>query len=222
MAHSDMVYDVSDSSRVVIAPLILESLMSATETAPSSTPHVRLTAKDLLAMPNERDYELVGGQLVCLNGGFDSSHVSGEMFGRLYTHVKAHGLGWVLPIDAGYQCFPRDPDKVRKPDVSFIRAARLKLADRPKGYCRIHPDLVVEVISPNDLAIELSKKVEDYLEAGVPLVWVLDPESQRVFIYRRTGSDAILSRHDELTGEEVVPGFHCQVSELFADPPGVS
>ncbi len=196
--------------------------MSTAEAAPPIARPIRLTADDLLAMPNGRDFELVDGQLVQLNMGFDSSFVGGVVFGLLFHHVNAHGLGWVLPIDAGYQCFPRDPNKVRKPDVSFIRAARMRAANRPKGYCRIFPDLAVEVISPNDLAVELSKKIEEYLEAGVPLIWVLDPASQRVFIYRSTGGDTILSRQDELTGEEVIPGFRCQVSVLFADPPGVA
>jgi hypothetical protein len=80
----------------------------------------------------------------------------------------------VLPSDAGYQCFPDDPGKVRKPDASFIQAARLAVEDEPEGWARIAPDLAVEVVSPNDLFEAVAIKVREYLSDDLfapPLGW---------------------------------------------------
>jgi Uma2 family endonuclease len=127
----------------------------------------------------------------------------------------------VLPADASYQCFADDPTKVRKPDVSFIQASRLPASERPTGHCQIAPDLAVEVVSPNDLFEDVSRKVEEYLAAGVRLVWVIDPKAERVFIYRQDGSATILTNKDSLDGEDVVPGFLCAIADLFKPPAGV-
>jgi Uma2 family endonuclease len=130
----------------------------------------------------------------------------------------ANGLGWVWAADAGYQCFPGHPNLVRKPDVSFIRLGRLPNEEAPEGHTRIPPDLAVEVISPKDLAYEISARVEDYLGAGVRLVWVIDPSVRTLIIYRHDGTIAGLRERDELSGEDVVPGFRCPVRELFRTP----
>jgi Uma2 family endonuclease len=130
-------------------------------------------------------------------------------------------LGWALPSDAGYQCFPDDPNKVRKPDVSFIRADRLSVRDEPEGWATIAPDLVVEVISPNELFEAVAIKVNEYLAAGVPLVWVIDTATRKVYVYRREGRGEILADTDELSGEEIVNGFRCRVADLFTPPAGV-
>ena len=70
-------------------------------------------------------------------------------------------------------------------------------------------------MSPNDLASEISVKVEEYLEAGVPLVWVISPDAETVIIHRVDGSVTKLHLEDDLNGEDVLPEFRCQVSELF-------
>jgi Uma2 family endonuclease len=126
----------------------------------------------------------------------------------------------VLPSDAGYQCFPDDPGKVRKPDVSFIQAARLAVEDEPAGWARIAPDLAVEVVSPNDLFEAVSIKVREYLAAGVRLVWVIDTATQMVYVYPHDRRGEILTQDDDLSGGDVVEGFHCRVADLFAPPTG--
>jgi Uma2 family endonuclease len=183
--------------------------------------NTRYTPEDLLAMPQGVDFELVNGELVRRNMGFRSSRVGGRVFRLMDMHSEANGLGWVLPADVGYQCFPDDPINVRKPDVSFIRRERLLAHQEPEGYARIAPDLAVEVVSPNDLFEELAEKVEEYLAAGVRLVWVVDPTAQRVLVYRADGTGTILRADDELSGEDVLPGFRCRVGDLFLVPAGV-
>jgi Uma2 family endonuclease len=175
----------------------------------------RYTPEELLEMPDGKNYELVAGQLVERNMGAESSWVGGELFVRLWQHCEKHKLGRLFPADNGYQCFPYDPGLVRKPDVSFIRHGRLPGDELPKGWVKIPPDLAVEVVSPGDLAYKLDEKLSDYQEVGVPLVWVIYPGSRTVIVYRGDGSASRLSEKDELSGEEVVPGFRCPVRELF-------
>ncbi len=181
------------------------------------------TPDDLLAMPDGgKSYELVCGELVEQKIGFRSSLVSGQLLVFLYIHCQREQLGWVLPADTGYQCFPDDPNKVRKPDVSFVRAGRLPFEDAPEGWATVAPDLAVEVISPNELFKAVLIKVREYLAAGVRLVWVIDPATQTVHVYRHDGRGNILTSEDHLSGEDVVAGFDCRVADLFTPPAGVT
>src|ERR1700722_11666707 len=115
----------------------------------------------------------------------------------------------------GYQCFPDHPKKVRKPDVSFVKGERFTPELLETGFLPIAPDLAVEVISPNDLASEVVEKTEEYRRAGVLLIWIIDPVSRIVDVYRQSGAFTRLRDTDELTGDDVLPGFSCRVSELF-------
>jgi Uma2 family endonuclease len=176
------------------------------------------TPEDLLAMPDGKSYELVDGQLVGRKMGAESSWVGGELYARLRQHGQEHQLGWVLPADNGYQCFPHAPGLVRKPDVSFVRYGRLPGGVLPKGWITIRPDLAVEVVSPNDTVEQLNEKLEDYEIAGIPLVWVIDPGSRSVMIYRGDGSIHRAHEADELSGEDIIPGFRCPVREILPQP----
>src|SRR5512135_3536390 len=123
----------------------------------------KLSPDDLLALPDEKSYELIDGELVERNVSYYSSWVGGKLFRRLDEFVENHNLGWVAPADAGFQCFPDSPRTVRKPDVSFIRRDRLPNGPALEGWMTIPPDLAVEVLSPNDLAYEVDEKIEAYL-----------------------------------------------------------
>ena len=182
----------------------------------------KYTPEMLLAMPNGDAYELVDGELVARSMGFRSSRIGLKISALLLMYCEQERLGWVLPADAGYQCFPDDPQKVRKPDVSFIRADRLSIDDEPEGWATIAPDLAVEVISPNDLFEAVAIKVNDYLGAGLRLVWVIDTATEKVHVYRHDGRGEILTSSDELSGEDVVDGFRCPIADLFIPPQGVS
>ena len=173
------------------------------------------TPEDLLAMPDGKRYELVAGQLVERKMGLESSWVGGRLHSRLDRFCEEHSLGWVLPADDGYQCFPHDPGLVRRPDVSFIRYGRLSGEALPTGWGKIPPDLAVEVVSPNDSADQLEEKLDDYQKVGVPLVWVVNVKSRTVMVYRGDGSVSRLHENDELSGEDVIPGFRCPVRDLF-------
>ena len=74
----------------------------------------------------------------------------------------------------------------------------------------------MEVISPGDTVHEVDEKVKSWLDAGTRMVWVIDPKWRSVTVYRSAARVTVLTENDELSGEEVIEGFHCVVGELFA------
>jgi Uma2 family endonuclease len=131
----------------------------------------------------------------------------------VFNDDNDQGMGW--PADTGCQFLPNSPNTVRKPDVLFVRKSRIPADWQSQAYLRIAPDLLAEVISPNDLAYDVDEKVLEYLRAGVRLVWVINPETRTVRVHRADGSFAWLSEGDTLSGEDILPGFSCPVRELF-------
>jgi Uma2 family endonuclease len=177
-----------------------------------------LTPDELLRLPDGDLYELIDGHPVEKHLGGESSFVGGRICHLLMRHLEAHPGGWVLPSNAGYRCFPTRPKLVRKPDVSFISAGRLPGERLPKGDILIPPDIAVEVVSPNDLYNEVDVKLSEYLAIGVPLVWVVNPETRTACVSRPDGSARRLRANEELDGGNVLPGFRCRVEEVFPPP----
>ncbi|MBI5757949.1 MAG: Uma2 family endonuclease [Planctomycetales bacterium] len=184
--------------------------MSTVGTPPKVTP------EELLTMPDGVNYELVNGELVERNMGFQCSRIGTTITRLVGNYVEAHHLGWVLGADASYQCFPDDIDKVRKSNVSFVSFDCLAPADEPVGHCLVAPKLVVEVAAPTDTVFELSKNVDDFLEAGTEVVWLVNPCKQTVDVLRPDGSLRRLRADDEISGDDVLPGFRCLVRDFFA------
>ena len=180
----------------------------------------RVSADDLAAMSDEARYELVDGELEERAMGSESSCIAAELLYLLRDVLRAKRLGILFGADCGYQCFPDDPNRVRFPDASFVLADRLPGGKAPKGYIRIAPDLAVEVLSPNELAWKIDLKIEQYLDAGVRLVWVINPETRTARVHRADGTITGLSESDDLSGEDVIPGFRCPLSALFPEPEG--
>ena len=175
------------------------------------------TPEELLTIPDGHRFDLIDGNLVERSMGAESSLIATTLIFLLAQHVKTNGLGRVFAPDCGYQIFPTRPKRVRFPDGSFVARGRLPDDRTPLGHIRIPPDLAIEVVSPNDLAYEVEEKIEEYLEAGVKLMWVVYPNTQRVLVFRLQGPTTRLGTDDDLSGDDVIPGFTCRVAELFAD-----
>jgi Uma2 family endonuclease len=175
------------------------------------------TPEDLLTMPDRKKYELVDGHLVERQMSLLSSWVGGQLHFELSRFLREHQIGWAWPSDQGYACFPNSPRKLRFPDVSYVSKRRLPAGLTSDGYIYIPPDLAVEVVSPNDLASEVLRKVLEYLDAGVALVWVIYPEARATQVYRRDGSGNLLRDDGELSGEDVLPGFRCRLAAIFPE-----
>jgi Uma2 family endonuclease len=174
-----------------------------------------LTAKDLQEMGEEGEFcELVDGELVKMSPSFlPEARVVRTILLLLGTFVAQHRLGEVFGPDLGYEL---SPHRVRTPDVSFVRAEKLVAYGNPQEFAKLVPDLAVEVISPEVKYSYLQRKIRDYFEAGVRLLWIVDPSMQAVTVHHSPVDLRVLTTADTLSGEDVIPGFSCPVAELFA------
>ncbi len=180
-------------------------------------PITRYSPDDLLAMPDANGYELVDGQLVERNVGALSTMVELFVCERLLSYARASKAGMVWSGAMGFQIFPFDPGRIRKPDASFISKEKLSSEVMESGFIKVVPDLVVEVLSPNDLVYEVDRKIVEYKRAGVRLIWIINPETRSVTVYRPDGTASYLNDTDKITGEDVLPGFESPVSDFFPD-----
>jgi Uma2 family endonuclease len=149
--------------------------------------------------------------------GAKSSEVAANVIRIVGQHAHTHKAGKVFATDCGYKIFADQPRKVIFPDMSFIGKDRLPENKTPRGYVTIAPDLATEVISPNDLAQEVEEKRVLTLRAGTRLVWLFYPATQTVHVHRPNGTCTILTSEMQLSGEDVLPGFTCNVAEFFEE-----
>ncbi len=161
--------------------------------------------------------ELVRGEVVALSpGAGPHSSVSGKVVALLGSWALQSKLGRVWTNEAGL-LVEQNPDTVRGVDALYYSYHRLAKGATPPGFTTIPPELVVEVIGRGQGWPEMLKKSSEYLKMGVDRVWVIDPNSRRVHVYRSDVEPIVLDRKDTLADEAVLPGFRCQVEELFAD-----
>lgn len=182
-------------------------------------PSTPITPEQLLAMPDSKGLEIVRGKIVEKHVGYESSELGARLTVILGTYLLQHPFGRITGADAGFQCFPDDETRFRKPDLAMVSYAKLPATQRVGAYCKVAPDLAVEVLSPNDEVKEISDRVKDFLSAGTPLVWVVDEFLRQVIVYSTSAAPKVFCLGDELTAEPVLPGFKCQVSEIFAGIP---
>lgn len=174
-----------------------------------------MTAAELLQTPGLGRCELVHGELILMTpAGFEHGRISAEIGGVLRDFVRPRALGVVTGAETGFH-IGHDPDTVRAPDAAFIRAGRIPPTP-VRGFFPEAPDLAVEVLSPGDRASEVLAKARYWLQAGCHEVWVVDPETTTISVYRGPDQIVVLDLSDTLSGGDVLPGFSVPVSEIFA------
>ncbi len=150
--------------------------------------------------------------------GQEHGEVAALLTAELVVFVRAQALGRITTSDAGVW-LERDPDTVREPDVAFFSAAKAPPGMRVTGYSETVPDLVAEIASPSDSRREVHDKAHMWLNHGVRLVWVVQPETRSIDVYRPGEAVATLGDEDALDGLDVLPGFTCEVSAVFGPRP---
>lgn len=164
----------------------------------------------------DRLCELVDGVLVEKTVGYFESYLAGQLIKFLGNYVDQHG-GGVVSGEAGMlRLFP---GLIRIPDVAFASWERLPadgVSEEPVPD--LVPDLVVEVISENNTDKEMSRKLSDYFEAGLRLVWYFYPKRRSVEVFTNHTSSVVLGEADTLTGGDVLPGFSLPLRDFFAKP----
>jgi Uma2 family endonuclease len=173
-----------------------------------------VTVDEFAAMPLDGLWELVDGEMIEVspNAG-RSGWIGGRFVTHLTEHVRPDRLGWVFPADTGFVLFD-DRATVRSPDAAFVRLDRLP--ELPDAFVPVAPDLAVEVLSPSDRMADAMSKVAMYLQAGVCLVWLVDPDARTITVFRPDAAMNMLSAGDTLDGGDVLPGFAVPVVDFFA------
>ena len=176
----------------------------------------RLTADDLLRLYSEGVRgELIRGELCqTMPTGQEHGEIVMNLGALLRVFIKPRRLGRLTGSDSGVW-LERDPDTVREPDIAFFSAEKMPLGTRVTGYAEVVPDLVVEVVSPNNSLREINDKSLMWLSYGVSLVWAVNPDTRSVDVYRAGRVTSTLSESDTLDGLDALPGFACAVSDVF-------
>jgi Uma2 family endonuclease len=161
---------------------------------------------------DDRRYELVDGELrekkVGAKALFVATRICELLNGKFYPQYA------FAAVEIMIYCFARKRHG-RKPDVVFVRLDRLSGGEIPDGDLFIAPDMVVEVLSPGNTSMELDEKLNEYLAAGVPLVWIVNPETQTIRAFRNDGTTQLHGLTDVIENEPLLPGFRLVVKDIF-------
>jgi Uma2 family endonuclease len=178
-------------------------------------PEILMTGEELFRRPDLNPCELINGRVVPrMPTGVKHGDIELELGARLRSYGKQSKRGRALGGEVGIY-IRRHPDTVRAADLLYISEERFARLRSP-SYLDIAPELVVEIVSPEDRWNEVMEKVSEYFEAGVVRVWVVDPKPHRVFVYRSPTEVVQLDERQILADEELLPGFSVPVSDLFS------
>lgn len=175
-----------------------------------------ISADDLLELGGEGPRgELIRG-VFCetMPTGLEHGEIVVRLALEIAAAVRVEGLGRVTASDTGVR-LEHDPDTVRAPDVAYFSFERLPPERRVTGFADVAPDLVAEVVSPNDSLLAVHDKALMWLSHDVRAVWVVHPDDRTVDVYRRGRAKVTLAEEDSLEGHDVLPGFGCTVAALF-------
>ncbi len=175
-----------------------------------------LTAEEFYHLPKPADgtqQELVRGEIITMTppGGMHGGSCLNVAY-FLAKYIRDGGGGKATCNDAGF-ITERDPDTVRGPDLAYWSKERL--GELPVGYVEVAPDLVIEVLSPGNTSTKIRVKLKEYFAMGVRMVWVIAPEDRTLTIYRTADEGRVLHESAMATGDDVLPGFSCRVSDLL-------
>lgn len=147
--------------------------------------------------------------------GSETGRQNSSLTGQLWLWNRTNRLGRSFDSSAG---FTLPNGAIRSPDASWIKQERwdaLSQAQKRK-FAPICPDFVVEICSPSDRLADVQSKIQEYLDHGTRLGWLIVPETQQVEVYRPNRDVEILSNPVSLSGEDVLPGFELDLSDIWA------
>lgn len=183
----------------------------------ATTSKTLLTAEEFLdRYAGQGAFELVNGEVIEVSPGMpEHGRVCANVSFVLESYGRQSSTGYTLSNDTAV-LIKRDPDTVRGADVAFYSEARWPRRQAGSRLAPVVPDLVVEVFSPGDRPAAIREKVNEYLTAGVPLVWMVYPARREVAVYRPEDPiPTILHENDSLAELPELPGFRCLVADFF-------
>jgi Uma2 family endonuclease len=179
-----------------------------------------LTVEEFFRLNPEGRSELVRGELVTMSPKKWLHGRLTDWIDKLLTpYLESNPIGRIA-IEAGVRT-ALGPDTCRVPDLVYVSYARWSAEEEEaliddEGILPVAPDLAIEIRSPDDRWSAVEEKIDEYLEVGVGLIWIIDPKRRSVHVYRADGTRTRLVPADVLTGEAILPGFTVSVAELLA------
>ncbi|MDA8193758.1 MAG: Uma2 family endonuclease [Thermaerobacter sp.] len=171
------------------------------------------TDDELGRLPDGGRYEIDEGALIIMApAGRRHSNVLIQVGFLLKAFVAQHALGEVDGGEVGVY-LQRNPETLRGIDVAFFSNAKVAPMQGATGFLDVLPDLAVEVYDAAEP--DLQRKVTQYLAAGIPSVWVLDPAERTLTQYRPDTEPVMLTDPDASVADPVLPGFVCRLGEFF-------
>jgi Uma2 family endonuclease len=154
-----------------------------------------------------------GELIIMAPTGWGTGNKNAEMSGQLWAWNRQMALGKAFDSSTGFS-LPNGAD--RSPDASWVSEGRLEaLNPDPAKFLPLAPDFAVELRSSSDTLKPLQTKMQEYVDNGVRLGWLIDPKNQRVEIYRPGQAVEVLESPASLSGEDVLPGFSLDLSPLW-------
>jgi len=177
-----------------------------------------VTAQQFAALPStHHPQELVAGHIVDMpSPRTPHGQVIFNLAFLLKSYLKQHDVGRAWGAESRLVT-AREPDSVRGMDAAFCSYSRWSKETRQQGYAEIAPELVFEVISPDDRWPRVLKKVTEYFDAGVVVVCTVDPELKTVQLHTDGSSAQMLRSEDTFELPAILPGFSCKVMEFFEE-----
>ena len=173
-----------------------------------------VTGEALLALPDDIGrYELIDGRLVEMAPASDEhGFIEFNLGAELRAFVRQRSLGRILGGEVGIY-IRRNPDRIRGADIVFVSKTRLpELTDK---FLEVTPELIVEIMSPNDTWEMIQGKLADYFSIGVDQVWVVEPQQRTVRVYRALTEVETFGPQDTLVSRGVLDGFRLEIKTLF-------
>ncbi|WP_414562709.1 MULTISPECIES: Uma2 family endonuclease [unclassified Anabaena] len=182
------------------------------------SPAIDLTDEQFFQLcVNNRELRLertAEGELIIMPPtGWKSGNRNSKLTQRLANWADADDTGLVFDSSTGFK-LPNGAN--RSPDASWVSRERLEaLNPDPTRFLPMAPDFAVELRSASDNLESLQQKMQEYLNNGVRLGWLIDPQNQRVEIYRPGEEVEILQSPTSLSGEDILPGFVLDLSGIL-------
>ena len=164
---------------------------------------------------DKRLCELVDGTLVEKGMGYRESLLAMAIVSALRAFVQPRNLGLISGESGMMKLFA---GLVRIPDVAYVSWDRVPGKRVPVDPVPLLvPDLAVEVLSDSNTPAEMARKRLEYFQAGVRLVWIIDPDPRTVAVYTAPEQFTTLGEKDTLSGGDVLPGFTLPLQQLFPE-----
>ncbi|MDF5734127.1 MULTISPECIES: Uma2 family endonuclease [unclassified Nostoc] len=183
------------------------------------SPTIELTDEQFFQLcQNNRDLRLertAEGELIIMPPtGWESGNRNSRLTQRLGNWADADGTGLAFDSSTGFK-LPNGAN--RSPDASWVSQERLEaLNPNPDRFLPIAPDFAVELRSASDSLKTVQQKMQEYIDNGVRLGWLINPQNQQVEIYRPGQDVEVLQSPSSLSGEDVLPGFLLDLAQILS------